>query len=343
MWIIYKQNKTLAAVLSSLILFHLFFAIFYKQTTEYNSWLIPAHIATIILIAISLHELISAAAMQLQQNAKLKSIIYLIPVGLFVILWGAQIIQTANELNRREYYYAEDFGKNILGNLDKDSLIFLTGDQESATTMYLQFVLKYRPDVIAIKNIELNDFSSSEGRKLLKVRYPQLNIPEVQNETFEQFTYIDQLVKANIATKSVYTMSKALVQLDETQFTFKPAAALWKIEYPKNDDALDLKYWNFLYHDKHYFTKIERPLMSLKDPSKPGGVNRVPFIRHMINFELQSWKNLGDWQFDHQQCQAAVESYQKMELIQPGITSQLISVKNNMSQCSGGNSIQTEL
>jgi hypothetical protein len=79
--------------------------------------------------------------------------------------------------------------------------------------------------------------------------------------------------------------------------------------------------------------KKERPLMSLKDPASAGGVKRVPFIQHMINFELQSWKNLGDWYSETNQCELAAEAYAKMEGVEQGILKKIPSISENLSQC----------
>ncbi len=331
--LIYRQNKTLFGLFISIIISHIFFAIFYKQTTEYNSWLIPAHYAVIVLITVSFYELLQKSLINFRQKQVSKGLMYLVPIALFAIFWFPNTFHTANELNRSNYYYAEDFGKNIIRNLDQNSLIFLTGDQESSTVMYLQLVQKYRPDIIAIKNIEFEDLLTPEGHELLQKRYPALKLPPLSNSNQNIDIYLNQLIAENLPERSVYTMSKSLLILDQAQFTTKPAAAMWQVEPSTASGQLDLKYWNLEYHDKQYYNKNERPLMSLRDPSKPGGINRVPFIQHMINFELQSWKNLGDWYLQKGVCDEAKDAYNKMSIVKATVLNELPQIQQNLNSC----------
>jgi hypothetical protein len=329
--LIYRENKTIAGLLTSILSLHVLFAVFYKQTTEYNYWLVPAHIATIILITLTAQYLISLANRDLNQKNYLKLLLSVFPLALFVVFLITHISQTAIELDRRQYYYAEDFGKNIIRNLDQNSLIFLTGDQESSTIMYLQIVKKYRTDLTAIKNIELEQFASEEGRELLKKNYPNLVLPDTTGSKLNIDQYLNQVVNENLKDKSVYLMSKKTINLDQNKFYLTPAASLYKVSLQPED--IELKHWNFEYHDPHYYLKSERPLMSLKDPSKPGGVNRVQFIQHMINYELQSWKNLGDWYLQAYDCTKAEDSYSKIKSIAPDRYLSLPQIQQSIDSC----------
>jgi hypothetical protein len=119
-------------------------------------------------------------------------------------------------------------------------------------------------------------------------------------------------------------MSRNLFRLDETRFTFIPAGAFWKIVphcvLGTPECTIDLKYWDLHYHDGQYFTRHERELMSLKDPSRPSGIKRVPYIQHMINFELQAWKNLGDWYVARGACPEAERAYASIDRLQNSYT-----------------------
>ncbi|MDQ3098800.1 MAG: DUF2723 domain-containing protein [bacterium] len=335
----FKKDTYSAIITGTIVIFHIIFAVFYKQTTEYNSWLIPAHLMIAILIGYTIYNTIDGTHTLIEQK---KPYYLYIPaillIGYFSIFTINHWRENLNELNRREYYYAQDFGENILRKLDKNSLIIMTGDQESSTVLYLQAVREYRKDVIAFKNIEAEELTYSEGRDEIKKRYPTLILPrELENSDVEVADqYYNKLIAANIHNRSVYVMSKNLFILDSSQFQLIPAAAMYKV-VPLNCieciQKLDTKYWDLHYHDLEYYKKQERPLMSLKDSTKPGGINRVPFIQHMINFELQSWKNLGDWYIQKGECKLAAASYNNMVHLQRDIFTKLPQVKQNMQDC----------
>lgn len=335
--VIFKKNKHISALLSLTILVHLVFAIFYKQTTEYNSWLIPAHIAIIlILITGSYHLLLSLPTKVIRIAFSLILVIYLASL---TVHW----YQSFLELDRRNYYYAQDFGQNILRPLPPNSLLILTGDQEASTILYLQDVLGFRTDIITFKNIEVDELSYTDGRNDLRIRHPGINIPETifnhPPQGVDPEWYLSSLIDANLSTRPVYLMSKNLIQIDPLKFDLTPENVSWKVTAHCESDCpvstIDLNAWNFHYHDPNYYLRHERPLMSLKDPSKPGGINRVPFLQHMINFELQSWKNLGDWYITKGQCDEAEKAYNKMTKVQPDIFQKLPAIPASISQCKG--------
>ncbi len=350
---LYRSNKTYAVLFMLIILFHIIFAIFYKQTTEYNSWLIPAHCSIAILTAFAIYYGSSDLAWHLANRKNvlgkldpikpatyIYAVAYTLCVAGFLIFAVFHIDAMSKELNRSNYYYAQDFGENILRNLDQNSIIIMTGDQESSTVMYLQTVRNYRTDVIAFKNIEANELTYKEGRTAIKKRYPSLVLPEISSTKPENLTssdYYNKLIGSNIHKHTIYLMSKNLFSLDISQYDLEPAAAMYKIvpkECSECHKAPEEKYWNFAYHDPNYYLKDERALMSLRDASIPGGVNRVPFIQHMINFELQSWKNLGDIYYEKEECKNAIKSYNNMARIDKNIFTKLPQIQQNIQNCS---------
>jgi hypothetical protein len=336
--LLYKKDKHATLIFGLIAITHIIFAIFYKQTTEYNSWLIPTHIVFGLFLTYGVYKTLCDIREWKNSNSKLKAIttVNSILIVLFLLFLIPHWMQVFKELNRREYYYAEDFGRNILRELDRNSLVLMTGDQESSTTMYLQSVLGFRKDIILLKNIESEEFTYQEGREDLRIRYPSLNIPEDQFKNLtdleDQNAVLNKVIESNISTKSIYLMSKNSITLDQP-YNLTPAAVMWKLSLePAN---IELKYWDFQYHDPQFYTKKERPLMSLKDQSKPGGVNRVPFIQHMINFELQAWKNLGDWYIQQNECDKAEQAYSKMKKVQSNILEELSSIPESVKKCRG--------
>jgi hypothetical protein len=334
--LLYKKDKHVTLILTLIAAMHIIFAIFYKQTTEYNSWLIPTHIVFGFFLTYGIYETVSNMTEWKNSSSKVKAltVVNSIVIVFFLLFLIPHWMQVFNELNRREYYYAEDFGRNILRELDKDSVVLMTGDQESSTTMYLQSVLGFRKDVILFKNIETEGLTYRDGRQDLRIRYPTLNIPEDQFNNLpdleDQNALLNKLIESNISTKSVYLMSKNSIILDPL-YSLTPAAVMWKVSLEPAD--IELKYWNFQYHDSQFYKKKERSLMSLKDQSKPGGVNRVPFIQHMINFELQAWKNLGDWYIQQNECDKAEQAYFKMKKVQNNILEELSAIPESIKKC----------
>jgi hypothetical protein len=343
--LLWKKDKHATNILLIIFVMHIIFAVFYKQTTEYNSWLIPSHIILGFFIGYTIFSTITALT-RLKKIDALKRVLTVFSVILivcYILFQTFHWLENFKELNRKEYYYAEDFGKNILRNMDQNSLVIMTGDQESSTTMYAQTVLKYRTDLILFKNIESNQLTYPEGREDLRIRYNSLSIPEdtFNNppEDVDENWYLNKLVESNFDSHSIYLMSRNIMQIDQTKYALQPAAVMWKVIkgcYDNNEcqiSDIDVKYWNFSYHDPKFYQKVERPLMSLKDASKPGGINRVPFLKHMINFELQAWKNLGDWYIAKGECYAAENAYNKMTIVDPNIFKELPQIPESIKAC----------
>ncbi len=350
---IFKKDRILSSILAIILIFHILFAIFYKQTTEYNSWLIPAHIVTAIYIGYFLHFLLQDISDSLLHAGKrvkatsshpfkkyVKDGIFILLTVLFLLFISSHWLDTYRELNRKNYYYAQDFGENILRNLEPDSLIIMTGDQESSTIMYLQSVLNYRTDVISFNIIETEELAYPEGRANIRRKFPKLKLPNEKffsSHSLSSSDYYNVLVNSNFTSRSIYLMSKNIFDLDPSQYSLLPVAAMYKVipaACPECEKAIDLKYWNFVYHDPAFYLKKERPLMSLKDPSRPGGINRVPFLQHMINFELQSWKNLGDLYLKRGECKKAADSYNNMQRLDSDIFTKVPQIKESLAACS---------
>jgi hypothetical protein len=309
--VLFRRERRVSYLLFALIASHLSITYAYKQESEFNFWLIPVHICLIVFGAYGVYW--GGSWVQNRMGGgrvAVLGVVVIIPCALYV----PHVFAHFSELDRSRYYYTEDFGRNILRHLDQNSLIFMTGDQESSTSLYLQLVKQYRRDVIVLKNIDFVFLATVEGRSYLQHYYPTLTLPDSREDFREDpeklSVYINEIIGANLAKRSVYSMSKKLVAVDEARFSVLPAAAFWQV-VPQcgRQCSIDLKYWDLKYHDANYFKRSERALMSLKDPLAPGGVKRIPYIQQMVNFELQAWKNLGDWYVERGECAQAREAY----------------------------------
>lgn len=280
-------------------------ALIYKATVEYLLWLIPVFIIFAIFIAIALKSVI--------YRFKFKAgLILLIAILTF------QIIANFPTLDRSNYYYASDFGANILRPLDNNALIFITGDQAGTTTMYLQYVENFRPDVVILRNIDYARIILPDEKKFIQQKFPDLIISDFEGvESLDDV--LNRLILANIESRSVYLFPKEIIGTLDSNLELIPAGLSWKVirndKLQMTNYKLDLKYWQFYYHDPSYYQKSEPKNFSVKlDPKDPlSKSKRISYIKYMADQESLAWSNLGDWYQAKGEANLAQEAYVKSE------------------------------
>ena len=81
---------------------------------------------------------------------------------------------------------------------------------------------------------------------------------------------------------------------------------------------VDLKYWQFYYHDPNYYQSNQPKEFSVKtDPKDPlSKIKRISYIEYMAEQESLAWQNLGDWYKARGEDNLAQEAYQRSNSLQ---------------------------
>ncbi len=253
--------------------------------TEYNYWLIPVYILFYIICGVGLWSLISSPT-----RRHLKILIVLI----FLI---TPLVVNIFYNNRRNYVLAQEFGKNILRYLPKNSILFTVGDQDSSITKYLEIVEGYKTDVVLIRPAE---FSDVWRIKHIQKFYPNIVIPEsYRNATStvsDYESFLNEFIKENMEFTSIFLIQKSLIDLNKLEGIYTvPFGTIWKLS-KKEDEIIDLNVWNYDFSDSGRYFHPERTEGARKIYDRYGieGSMRQRYSDEAKNFELQSKKNLGD-------------------------------------------------
>lgn len=111
-----------------------------RQSVWLNSvfW-IPAYLAAAILLGVALDWLSSNARL-----GRFRQPTLWLTASACVIL---PLMTHASTNNRSDYYFADDYGRNILATLEPDAIIFPTADHATFPVLYIQAAEGLRPDI----------------------------------------------------------------------------------------------------------------------------------------------------------------------------------------------------
>jgi tetratricopeptide (TPR) repeat protein len=133
-------------------------------------------------------------------------------------------------LDRSRYFFARDYNMNMLDTLERNSLIFVTGDGIVFPCWYLKYVKKYRPDVTLIGSAVL---PMKWVRDNITRQNPEVRVPEVKNKNIgtESTGYImDAIIKMNLGKFNIYLAYNLPEQnAIDPALTIMPKGLIWKI------------------------------------------------------------------------------------------------------------------
>ncbi len=114
----------------------------------------PAFFFFAIFIGIGVTWLLATLAEWAERKGA-ERVSYVVPAGaLCIFLSLLPLNHNWWSHDRSRHYFAEDYGRNILGSLEPDAILFTYGDNDTYPLWYLQNVEKYRTDV-RIANLSL--------------------------------------------------------------------------------------------------------------------------------------------------------------------------------------------
>ncbi|OGF44375.1 MAG: hypothetical protein A2452_09630 [Candidatus Firestonebacteria bacterium RIFOXYC2_FULL_39_67] len=139
---LFKSNKVNACLLLfSFVVF--FFPLLYKIENNLTIHVIYMNrVFFIPLLAISTIWIAAGFAFLLEKSNKYK-FLYLIPVVLPFLLFGINYRKT----DRSKNFLVYDYGVNTFKSVEKDAILFTSGDHSAFISTYLKVVEKARPDI----------------------------------------------------------------------------------------------------------------------------------------------------------------------------------------------------
>lgn len=193
---IYKSNKNLFWFLILIPILFLLITSFYLNLKKDHLYIMETYITPIyfslsILFALGMYYIFGLLK------------IYKFMPYIFFIIFLLQTCVFYNMLNKNNFFIAYDYNKNILSSVEKNAILFMSGDGVVFPTWYLKYVKNFRPDVTII------------GTPVLPMKWvrdnairqnPEIHMPVVKQKIGTESTgyLINAIIKLNIARFNIY-------------------------------------------------------------------------------------------------------------------------------------------
>jgi len=219
-----KKNNQIFVFVGITLLTHLFF-LFYTNFTlvtsftiaMYERFLIPIYLLFIIPFAFGVaysHRILSNFSHKWVKNYVLKRIImygYCLFLAAYLSIIMYQNYQVIKKIPRLDYF--DVYAKNLLDTVPRGAIFFVGADNSYFTTAYYHFAEGYRKD---IKFIFINILDKKYYRDQIRIKYPELSIPE----SYDKNKDLSDFVRRN---------SRFGIYFDNARGgTWKPYGLLWK-------------------------------------------------------------------------------------------------------------------
>ncbi|MEK7548880.1 MAG: DUF2723 domain-containing protein [Patescibacteria group bacterium] len=293
-------------------------------TGEYESWLIPAHLGLAIFMAAGFYAIFQWKFQKL--NGVFKTIIILLLV--FVVFGNLK--NNWLTLDRRQNFYPEEAGHNILKSVEDGSIIIAETGVALNSILYNQFILGEKQNAIAIHR---NSFWAPWARQNLKkyesrgMILPDLDISskdvsDKKKRADFNDRYLEAFIKANIEKFNIYTvMPDNFKELKIIPWGFG-------YKYSLSEEQPDLKKWDFDFKVSR-FCNLKLPTFgdfSLKKCFEAGmeiengkGYYQPPDIQIQSNKEFEetkagyasAYRNLAEVYFSKKDFKQAINYYER--------------------------------
>jgi tetratricopeptide (TPR) repeat protein len=206
LWVLWKRNRHTAGFVAglSIVLSLVFMVVLNYGSTKQDIWInnvffIPFFWFTALGMG-------AALAWPVKNRLSFHEAANLFPVLCISLLF---ISRHHGDVDKSDYYFAEDYGRNILNQLDENALYIPTADHATFPLLYLQVVDGMRPDVtIGNKygyiDAELYEGIDEEIKKTFRPRIP----------TQAQEKYIETWLVDNVDRPIYFTTKQSFRQLE---------------------------------------------------------------------------------------------------------------------------------
>lgn len=260
---LYKKNKQAFLFFGMTLLLHLFF-LFYTNFSlsgsftiaMYERFLIPIYMLTIIPFSFGVSfvlQYMNQYSHKWIHNTNLRRIVlggyYLFLISyLFIIFF--QNYQVMRKIPRLNYF--DTYAKDLLDTVPKDAIFFVGADNSYFTTVYKHYAEGYRNDV---KFIFINIFDKRHYRDQIRIKYPELFVPEPYEKGRGLSTFIERNKKFGIYFDNPFGN------------LWKPYGLLWKYYGSETESQADkdnlLKMNDVLWNHTYTIPRLDSELKKI--------------------------------------------------------------------------------
>jgi hypothetical protein len=233
------RNRRLLIGLLAWLVPYAVITILFKTEGQHDCWFVAARLPLTLALGVGAWHL---AAHFAPRGAAL-----LAAAGVVGTAWAA--IANYRDVSQREYLLAEHYARIIVGSVDPNAIVILSGDDSNGLAAYLQRVRGERSDVTLVTS----SFLQSEwyDRDLVR-RNPGLVAPDYAGLR-ERFPAADgkqlgaaAFINANAGARPLFCEIAVAPQLLRDGLMLVPAGVHWKVVPAAASAPLpELKYWSF--------------------------------------------------------------------------------------------------
>ncbi|PKL90690.1 MAG: hypothetical protein CVV21_11685 [Candidatus Goldiibacteriota bacterium HGW-Goldbacteria-1] len=187
-----------------------------------ETYITPVYLSLALCMAIGLYSLMAFI--------KNKKTSYIAAVILFAALFARDTITAYPLLNRSGYFFSRDFNLNLLSSVEKNSMLFVTGDGVVFPLWYLKYVKKVRTDVVIIGSAVL---PMQWVRDSITKQDPAAKVPVIKEKKIgtESTGYIiNALIKMNLSSRNIYfSYNKPEENALNGGFELMPKGMAWRV------------------------------------------------------------------------------------------------------------------
>jgi hypothetical protein len=280
----------------------------YLRGGEYDFWLLPLWLVASLVAGLGLGWLF--AGLLASRLPRVAAAALVVVVAATAIAWPLAV--NAPLVSRRGDFVPEDFGRSLYHPLRHDAVLVVTSDQENALTYYLETVEGLRPDVA---RVDAGSVDTPWYAEYLRRRYPSLAVPASFGEPgLTPGRRVEALLLANFRERPVYVTGLPTFE-PPAGAGWIPSGGLWRLS-PDPEPARPGD-WDFAYRNPRPFDRPARPHAPQRQPD--GSDVREPYTAQVRRFQVQAWKNLGDFSLDAGAFPQASEAYRRALETDPGL------------------------
>jgi tetratricopeptide (TPR) repeat protein len=196
----FRTKRKIAFYLFSLFLFNIFIASwsanFSLRNLDLQGYLLLSLSLFSVFIALAGFRIVLLAKKFLEKSVSSGKMV--LQYGLIVLLLGMSAFlfqRNYGDSNRRNFYFAYDYAKEVLDSVEEDGVVLTTTDNTLTTLWYLNYAEKYRKDV---KIISSGNLIQESYREQIKKQYPEVQLPPLKQNLPKQdyaFLFCQENVK----------------------------------------------------------------------------------------------------------------------------------------------------
>lgn len=246
-WRLRVEGRGLLVFLALTGAFAILIPLLYTQTKEFESWFLAAYVAFAPCVGLGGARAARGAAALWARGPQTAAVLVTAAAAA-----GAPILLFLTALpaaNRSCDHDAEDYGAAILGSVDENGILFLSGDNPSSTVLYLQAVLDRRRDVAVVNQEALQSpWYRGYVRKNLALSVPE---PESATAAVPVTDLVLAIMAAHPDRPAFALMPRHLALPEEIRVV--PCGMVFRLG--GGGEPPPLARWDFFLHDPDALTR----------------------------------------------------------------------------------------